>query len=192
MKKSFLMIIAFSMVFFVGFTLSIAAEVTAKNASSNAKVKKDEPFIWDLIFSNNKSIVPMISTSPEIALSPYDPFKPKTQMIANQKRYTTGDRVLIQNHIWNAGGPGDCDYYLAFMDLNNPQYIYWYNGREWGGGAAVHQFLTMGVGFDRTDTLIDLRLAFNPPDARYTLASGLAFTGTSNFYEISTVTIELY
>jgi hypothetical protein len=194
MKKSFLMIIAFSLILFIGFAYSIAAEKATNSEPTNVKAQKNEPFLWDLIFSSSKTIIPMVSTSTEIALSPTSPgFRPNTQMMANQKRYTTNDRVLIQNHLWNEGDQsGDCDYYLAFIDLNNPQFVYWFSGTSWGSGTAVHQFLKMGVGFDKTDTILDLRLSFNPPVGRYKFAAGLAYSGTANFYQISTVDIEIY
>jgi len=172
----------------------IAEKAENKEAPAPIKaVEKEEPFLWDLIFSNTKSIVPMVSTSLEIALSPYEEgFIPKTQMMANQMKYTTGDRLLVQNHLWNEGDqPGDVDYYLAFADLRNPEVLFFWDGTGWNQSWA-YQYLRMSVGFDRVDTIFDFRLPPNPPVGKYVFAAGLAEPGTYTFYSIHSINIEIY
>ena len=99
MRKINSLILVFSTLIFLCTTLSFAQDVVKEKTLPDIKAEKEEPFLWDLIFSNTKSVVPMVSTSTEIALSPYPPyFSPVVDVLANQKRFTTGDRMLIQSH----------------------------------------------------------------------------------------------
>ena len=193
MRKLSFFILIFTISFILATSLVTAEKAEKKEAVPDVKAQKEEPFLWDLIFSNTKTVVPMVSTSMEIAMSPYPPvFDPKTEMMSNQERFTTGDRLLVQNHLWNEGDlEGSVNYYIAFLDLANPQQVYFFDGFGWGVHAA-HQLLHMGVGFDRIDTIFDLRLPPNPPKGRYTFAAGLADPETGIFYGTSTVTIEIY
>ena len=193
MRKPGLFFLIFSLTVFLITSFAVAEKAESNDAQVVVKNDKEEPFLWDLIFSNTKSIVPMVSTSTEIALSPYEEgFAPKTEMMANQTRYTSGDRLLIQNHLWNEGDEeGVVDYYLAFYDHSLPQYVYFWDGFAWRSTVG-HQFLRMAIGFDRIDTLIDMRLPAFPPKGKYVFASALTEPQTFTVLGFSSVLIELY
>ena len=168
------------------------SEVNAESAT-NVEAELEEPFLWDLLFSNTKSNVPMLATPVEAAVSHYTAF-PKTDISANKEKYTTGDRILIKNHVWLEGDypPMTLDYYVAFFDISNPQDVYFFDGIDWGMNVK-YQILRMPVGFDREDTILDIRLSgVEQIRGKYTFASGLAEPGTDTFYCISTVSIEIY
>jgi len=191
MRKFGLLILIFSLTIFLSSSFADNSKADKTVIQPVVKADKEEPFLWDLIFSNTKSEVPMVSTSTEIAISPYDNFVPKTEVFSSQKVYGPGDRLLVQNHVWNEGDlPGNVDYYLAFWDHLRPDIVYFWNGIIWKA-AVGHQFLRMSVGFDRTDTLIDMRLPQFPPVGKFAFASALAEPGTFTVYSFSTIMIQI-
>jgi hypothetical protein len=176
------------------FMTSVSIYAADSKPAPVVKSEKSEPFLWDLIFSNTKTVVPMVSTSTEIALSPYppQPYNPKTDVLSSQSRYTSGDRLLIQNHMWNEGDAGSCDYYVIVFDYFHPEIIFFWTGTASFQTQAFHQFINMAIGFDRIDTIFDFRLPPRPPTNRYVFAAGLAAPGTTTFYSIDSAVIEIY
>ena len=183
-------ILIFMMMAFLCSSIAIATANTESPA--DVKAEKEEPFLWDLIFPNTKSIVPMVSTPAEIAMSPYRGHQ-FTEISANKEKYTTGDRILIENHVWVEHGdePFDVDYYIIFVDALNPHVVYFFDGSGWGIDVKC-QLLNMSKFFDRVDTILDIQLTPNHVVGRYIFAAGLAEPVTDSFYKLSTVTIQIY
>jgi hypothetical protein len=192
MRKISFLALFITLAFFMT-SVFIFAEDSKNVPAPVVKSEKSEPFLWDLIFSNTKTVVPMVSTSIEIALSPYGPgFIPKTDVISNKSRYTSGDRLLVQNHFWNEGDTaGSVDYYVIVFDYFHPEIIFFWRGADFNT-TAFHQFVNMKVGFDKIDTIFDFHLPANPPAGKYVFAAGLAASGTTTFYSIDSLIIEIY